>query len=315
MPPATEHPKDLPRTGHPIAIVAERTGLSRDVLRAWERRYAAVAPTRSDGGQRLYSDEDIERFRLLAAATRHGRTISLVAALSNDQLAQLVAEDEAALPVPTQPGASSHELVEDALACIRSLDAEALEHVLKRAHARLGTAAFLEDVVPRLMQDVGALWAAGSMTIAQEHLASAAVIGIVLDAARTLRPESHAPRLLVATPAGEVHSVGAALVAGMGALDGWAITYLGPDVPSGELADAARSVSAHAVALSVVAPRDPDQVVRELLALRVALPPSVALIVGGAATASMVDAIERPGLHRCTSLAELRHLLTRVHRR
>ncbi|PKL92294.1 MAG: transcriptional regulator, partial [Gemmatimonadetes bacterium HGW-Gemmatimonadetes-1] len=62
-----------------MALVAERTGLSRDVLRAWERRYGAVSPARSDGGQRLYSDEDIERFRLLAAATQHGRTISLVA--------------------------------------------------------------------------------------------------------------------------------------------------------------------------------------------------------------------------------------------
>lgn len=80
---------------HPIAVVAQRTGLSRDVLRVWERRYDAVSPSRSAGGQRLYSDANIERFRLLSAATEHGRSIGQVAALSNERLAALIDEDEA----------------------------------------------------------------------------------------------------------------------------------------------------------------------------------------------------------------------------
>src|SRR6188768_2569345 len=81
---------------HPIAVVAERTGLSQDLLRVWERRYQAVIPTRGPGGQRLYSDADIERLALLHAATRAGRSISRVANLSDATLAELVDEDLAA---------------------------------------------------------------------------------------------------------------------------------------------------------------------------------------------------------------------------
>ena len=81
---------------HPIALVTERTGLSQDLLRVWERRYRAVVPTRGPGGQRLYSDADIERLSLLHAATRAGRSISRVASLADEALAELVEEDLAA---------------------------------------------------------------------------------------------------------------------------------------------------------------------------------------------------------------------------
>src|SRR5512141_1849871 len=82
--------------GHPIAVVAERTGLSQDVLRVWERRYDAVQPVRSPGGQRHYSDADIERLSLLRAATGAGRSIGQVARLPTEAIAALVADDAAA---------------------------------------------------------------------------------------------------------------------------------------------------------------------------------------------------------------------------
>src|SRR5512132_1147185 len=87
-------PADTPR--HPIAVVAERTGLSQDVLRVWERRYGVVTPTRGPGGQRLYTDADVERLALLNAATRAGRGIGQVAGLTTDAIASLVDEDIAA---------------------------------------------------------------------------------------------------------------------------------------------------------------------------------------------------------------------------
>src|SRR5918999_1138203 len=81
---------------HPIGVVADRTGLSPDLLRGWERRYRAVEPSRSADGQRTYSDADIERLRLLRLATAAGRSIRQVARLASDELAQLVREDRAA---------------------------------------------------------------------------------------------------------------------------------------------------------------------------------------------------------------------------
>src|SRR4051812_28560881 len=81
---------------HPIAVVAQRTGLSQDVLRVWERRYGAVTPSRSPNGLRLYSDTDIERLLLLRSATRAGRSIGQIASLPMGELEALVTEDEAA---------------------------------------------------------------------------------------------------------------------------------------------------------------------------------------------------------------------------
>src|SRR4051812_38490232 len=78
---------------HPMAVVVDRTGLTPDLLRAWERRYGAVAPSRGPGGQRLYSDDDIERLRLLHVASRAGRSIGQIATLSNEALAELSRDD------------------------------------------------------------------------------------------------------------------------------------------------------------------------------------------------------------------------------
>jgi len=88
---------------HPIQVVAKRTGLSADVLRAWEKRYGVLKPARSEGGRRLYSDEDIEYLRLLRRATVAGRNVGQVAGLSRDELEATVREDEAAVAARADP--------------------------------------------------------------------------------------------------------------------------------------------------------------------------------------------------------------------
>ena len=108
----------LPR--HPIAVVSERTGLSHDVLRIWERRYRAVTPTRTSGGERLYSDADVERLRLLDAAVAAGRRIGRVATLPTSDLAELVAGDRAAKDrsaVEAAPGVDADKSFSDRREC------------------------------------------------------------------------------------------------------------------------------------------------------------------------------------------------------
>ena len=114
---------------HPIGVAGERTGLSPHVLRVWERRYGAVEPIRTGGGQRLYSDADIERLRLLSAVTAAKRSISLVARLPLGELARLAREDEEArrrvgiTDKPGVPGAGVADDVGVARALARALDA------------------------------------------------------------------------------------------------------------------------------------------------------------------------------------------------
>src|SRR5918992_5648202 len=113
---------------HPIGVVSERTGLSPDLLRVWERRYRAVEPSRAPDGQRLYSDTDVERLRLLRLATLAGRSIRQVAQLPTDELTRLVREDEAARQRSAQWEArsaptSAEDDVERALELTRAVDA------------------------------------------------------------------------------------------------------------------------------------------------------------------------------------------------
>ncbi|MBC7897703.1 MAG: MerR family transcriptional regulator, partial [Cytophagaceae bacterium] len=222
---------------HPISVVVDRTGLSQHVLRVWERRYAAVEPMRGEGGHRLYSDADIERVRLLHAATRSGRTIGQVARLSRDELARVTEEDAAARVARSTPNVSDTtnaapdaaytSVVDEALAFTLALDALALDGLLRRMVAQIGVAAFTERVAAPMLHRVGDEWHAGRLTIAHEHLASAAVHDILVETMRALARDARDARVVVATPAGDRHAIGAALAGAAAAAEGWGVIYLG----------------------------------------------------------------------------------------
>ncbi|MHB1224437.1 MAG: MerR family transcriptional regulator [Gemmatimonadaceae bacterium] len=303
---------------HPISVVVDRTGMSEHLLRMWERRHRAVEPARSDGGHRLYSDADIERVQLLHAATRAGRTIGQVAHLSADELARLVEDDSAArrsrsaVADAAATGAGldgAHPAMEEALALTRSLDASALDGVLRRAAAVLGVATFTDRVVVPLLRWIGDEWHAGRLTIAHEHLASAAVHDVLVESMRSLARGNGAARVVVATPSGERHVLGAALAAATAAAEGWGVVYLGADLPAGEIAAAAAATESLAVAVSVVYVDDRLRILGELRTLRARLPVAVPLVVGGAGAAGLAAELVDAGIRVGTTLAELRDVL------
>lgn len=279
------HRSGAKAAGHPIAVVAERTGLSQDVLRVWERRYDAVQPIRGPGGQRLYSDADIERLALLRAATAAGRSIGQVARLPTEAIAALVADDVAARARRAPPPSGAPDAaatVESALVLARTLDAPALDETLRRALAAVGVSPFIETVAAPLLRRVGDEWHAGRLSPANEHLVSAVVHDIVAGTMRSLPQRGGAPRVLIATPAGDRHALGAALVGAEAAVEGWNVLFLGPDLPAHDMADAAVAAGVRVVALSLVYVDDPARVLGELRALRSRLPPAVWIIAGGA---------------------------------
>lgn len=298
---------------HPIAVVTERTGLSQDVLRVWERRYGAVVPARGPGGQRLYTDADIERLGLLQAATRAGRSISRVAPLSTEAIAELVEEDAVArerrLPAAvTAP--ESRDVVDTALSFARALDSSGLDDTLRRAVAMLGVSAFIESVAAPLLRRVGDEWHAGRLSFAQEHLVSSLVHDIVAESMRSFGRQTGAPRLLVTTPAGERHAIGAVLTGAAAAVEGWNVLYLGADLPAPDIADAAVAAGVSVVALSIVYVADRDAVVEQVRILRSRLPEAIMLIVGGAGAAALASELSAMGVRVESSvqglLAELR---------
>ena len=149
---------------HSIQSVAERTGLTPDVIRIWERRYQAVAPDRTASNQRLYSDDDVERLALLKRITDSGRRISIVANLSNEELRQMAAQEQAP-PRPVFPTIQVDPLAlqEQALDAILQLDPLQFDHLLERAMVSMGSVGFMMHFAAPLMVTVGNLWRSGAV--------------------------------------------------------------------------------------------------------------------------------------------------------
>ena len=286
---------------HPIRVVALRTGLTPATIRAWERRYHAVEPARSDGGQRLYSDRDIERLNVLRELTDMGRSIGSVAGLLPEEARALLSEDREAAPADASAEPPEHAWVDDAYRCMIQMDNEALERILWRAFRSLGAKGFLEGVAAPLLERVGSSWAVGRVTPAQEHLASGVLERVLAWMNDPALSPGDGPRLVVATLPGERHALGARLAAAAAAIDGWRTTYLGPDLPVTEIAAAARNVGADAVAISAVRTDRMGETERDLVELRSLLDPEVRVVVGGAAAAHLGERLP-PGVEASQDL-------------
>ncbi len=306
-----DDPRDTGVPRYPVRLVAARTGLSPHVLRAWERRYGVVVPTRSDGGQRLYSDLDIERLRKLRRLVEGGHAISRLAGLSLEQLDQV----HEAEPEQAAPGARTDEAgarVEEAVGAATRFDAARFEAVLERAAVSYGIPTFLDHIAAPALERIGQGWADGSVSVAQEHMATAVfrrVLGWLLRVNEIYGP---APRIMVATPPRQAHELGALLAAVSAAAEGWKVTYLGPDMPVAELVRAAEETRADAVALSIVYPGAVDGLFAALRRPAEGLPPDVPLILGGAAMRHHRQEAESVGALVVDTLPEFRSLLARL---
>jgi len=297
---------------HPIRVVARRTGLTPATIRAWERRYGAVVPVRSEGGQRLYTDRDLSRLDTLRRLTEAGRSIGAVASLSLDDAAALLAEDRVATPPDGRLTieAPTSTWTDQAYARLRRLDDTGLERTLRRSLATLGVHSFLTGVAVPLLHRVGTGWMSKEVTLAQEHLASAVVDRVLADIADEAAVSEGARRLVVATLPGERHALGARLVAASASLYGWRVSYLGADLPPGEIAAAAAALGADAVAISLVDSDTLESSRHELRTLLSELDPRVGLLVGGRASESL-DVTTLPGVTRIRELEDLRAYLVR----
>lgn len=286
--------------------MTRRTGLSADVIRAWERRHGAVAPERSGGGQRLYTEDDVVRLALMRRATADGHSIGEIARLDTGAL-------EALLAGPRRRGAEGprHALqaaLDEAMVATERLDSVALEQALKRAVLSLGTERFVDDVVSRYLHAVGDRWHAGTLSPAHEHFASSTTRRVLAWVTDAYAPADDAPRIVVATPSGELHELGAMAAAAVAAAEGVLVVYLGANLPAADIAAAAKAVRARAVALSVVYANE-GATTREVLQTARMVPAEVGVIVGGAASVQIEPVADDAGVRVLRDFDAFRHLL------
>ncbi|TVP44360.1 MAG: MerR family transcriptional regulator [Gemmatimonadales bacterium] len=328
-----------------MRVVVRRTGLNASLLRAWERRYGAVDPGRSDGGQRLYSEDDIRKLSLLREAVDAGHNISQVAELSLEGLRDLVLTEQArafpqgAGPVRSRatgldysgpgsaiaraagngvrtsaadsaprahPSPRATEFLALALDAVQTMDTRRLEGVLNRGAMALGPEELVDDLLLPLLARIGLLWRAGEVGPASEHMASGVVRRFLDWLLEALSSHEPGPLMLVGTPAGHRHEFGAMLAAVVSAGEGWDVLSLGADLPATEIAEAARRKGAAAVALSAIHPLDDPHLPGELRALRRELTGDVRVLIGGPAALSHRAALEDVGVEVLADLSELR---------
>jgi DNA-binding transcriptional MerR regulator len=237
-----------------IGELSKRSGVSPELLRAWERRYGLLRPTRSPGGLRLYSLDDLERVRLMRE--------HLAGGLAAAEAASLVSRPEHR-DAATGPAAPAASAIGELAAALDAFDEPRAQTVLDELLAATTVDALLSAVVLPYLRDLGERWERGEASVAQEHFASAVVRGRLLGLARGWG-RGLGPLALLACLPGEQHDLG--LIAFGLALRarGWRVAYLGPDTPLDTLDAAAGSL---APTLIVVTSVDADRVARAADAL------------------------------------------------
>lgn len=307
---------DRQRSGrYPIGVVSQRTGLSKDVLRVWESRYGVVRPARSESGRRLYSDADVERLALLKAATSLGWSIGEVADRTTDELRELARPTSVhRVPAPDTSRGSKRaaDLVADCLEALTEMSADRLDAFLSRGMVELPSAVFLDEVVAALLREIGDRWERGQLDPGQEHLASASIRAVLARMISAMSPDLGSPGIVIATPIGEGHELGAMLAAATAAASGWRATFLGADLPAEHIAAAVRRTGAAAVGLSLVTADgavSDRRVDDELDRLRTQVGEGVTVFLGGASSDRYEDAAGRIRARRVESLAALRSSL------
>jgi DNA-binding transcriptional MerR regulator len=240
-----------------IGELARRHNVTPDLLRVWERRYGLLSPERSSGGFRLYSSDDDDR---VGAMRRH-----LAKGYSAAVAARMVLDAPSAPPVGDRDAALAEARAELGAALEAFLDVEA-QGVIDRLLATFNVEVVLRDVVLPYVRSLGERWEDGTLSVAQEHFASAVLRGRLLGLARGFDVGS-GPRALLACPSDEHHDLGL-LCFGIGLREhGWRITYLGADTPIDTLRDTAMRLDPDLVVICAEREEPLRAVVREVAEL------------------------------------------------
>jgi MerR family transcriptional regulator, light-induced transcriptional regulator len=255
-----------------IGELSKRSGVSPELLRAWERRYGLLRPQRSPGGLRLYTREDLERVRAMQRHLADG-----LAAAEAAQLALRAASETEAEEPPLVSAAIRDDLRE----ALDRFDEPAAQAILDGLLATLTVDHLLTEVVMPYLEELGGRWERGEASIAQEHFASAVLRGRLLGLGRGWG-RGVGPLAVLACLPGEHHDLGL-IALGLALRErGWRVAYIGPDTPVETVTEAAAELDPTLVVLSGVSPN----LVRPALPALRALTARFPVALGGSAAAS-----------------------------
>lgn len=269
-----------------MGTIARLTGLSPEILRAWERRYGFLDPARGEGGQRRYSEEDLRVLRRVVALIAEGRSIGEIALRGRRGLLEEAggatsAADGSAHQATGATARWIDEIVGGALA----IDGAPIRAALNQAFAALDPEVVIDTVIRPAARAIGDLWSAGRCSVAGEHLASALfarrVRSLLESAARTAWTADDAPAVVCCCLPDELHELGGLVTAYYLARAGAQVTWLGAALPFEDLLITARRLSPVAVYLSVTQTETFDTYRDDLLQVLREAPAGIRWVLGG----------------------------------
>jgi DNA-binding transcriptional MerR regulator/methylmalonyl-CoA mutase cobalamin-binding subunit len=264
-----------------IAALEREIRLSKDVLRAWEKRYGFPNPERDANGERCYPFDQVERLRLMKRLIDQGHRPGHLMRLSSEELAALPARQPAR---GAQDDGQADETVEELLGTIQS-DPAGFGQAMRHELARQGLERFVQGVAAPLTFAVGRCWAEGRIGVFDEHLYTEETTRVLRQAIAALPPLDRRPRILMTTLPGETHALGLLMAEALFALEGATCISLGVETPLLDIAQAASAYRCDIVALSFSESFPQRQIGAMLRQLRLALNGQIALWVGGAGVA------------------------------
>lgn len=295
--PSLPGPANVSTPGFTIAAVERDTGLSKDTLRVWERRYRFPVPGRDAHGERLYSREQLEQLRLIKRLLDTGHRPGQVVGLPHAELQALGRQPggnkkrpqgqrgEAAVVAAGEPpaGGAAALQIQACFELVKRHDALGLRQTLAAAVQALGPASFVSTLVAPLNTLIGDAWMDGQLEIFEEHFYTESVTAVLRQAISSLGTGAAAsPRVLLTTFPQESHGLGLLMAETFLALQGCHCLSLGVQTPVPEIA---RAVLAHGVSIVVLSfsvSLNPKEVTQGLGDLRALLPPAVEIWTGGA---------------------------------
>lgn len=257
-----------------IAAVERDTGLSKDTLRIWERRYAFPNPARDVNGERVYTAGQVEKLRLVKRLMERGYRPGKIIGQSIEHLRALGTDSPKGSPISEDLGIF--------LKLIRSHDQQDLRSHLSQALARRGLQNFVLETVGPLNVAVGNAWMGGRLAVFEEHLYAELIQNVLRNAIASIQPQGRAPRVLLTSLPPEQHSIGLLMAEAMLTVEGASCIPLGTQTPLDDIVTAAQAHHADIVALSFSSSYPEIKIAEGLKQLRLALPSATRLWAGGA---------------------------------
>ncbi len=264
-----------------IAAVERDTGLSKDTLRVWERRYGFPNPGRDAFGERAYPVEQLEKLRTLRRLIDQGHRPGKIVGLSMESLQQLARLEESGQPPVTAEVQERRVALQGYFELIKTHDVPALRRALSEATALLGLDVFVSQVVAPLGHMVGEAWARGSLEVFEEHLYTEAMKSVLRNAILNLARGPALPKVLLTTIPNEAHGLGILVAEAYLTHEGCDCRSLGTQTPVPDIIRAATVQNVDLVALSFSSCSNANSVIDALLALRQALPKHIEIWAGG----------------------------------